>query len=113
MERWGLDTLGRFRDEVNDDRGALVHDAQLDECWGGLDSSDRQTAVLEVLRDYLGQISEKSAIPPEEIEISRRTVAEMNSGESCATTKDEWRIDLGERSEDARLQLVEATSWPR
>src|SRR5258706_3713866 len=99
MERRRLDAFGRFRDEVNDDSGALVRDAQLDECGGGLDGNDRQTAALEVLCDYLGQISELTAIPPEEIEISRRTVAKMNASESCSATENERRIDPRERSE--------------
>ncbi|HKO55672.1 MAG TPA: hypothetical protein VJ276_07310 [Thermoanaerobaculia bacterium] len=56
------------------------------------------------------QLFEPSAIPPEEIEISRRAVAEMNAGKSRSTTQHEWRLDIGERSEDARLQLIEPTS---
>lgn len=56
------------------------------------------------------QSSELIAIAPEQIEISRGSMSEMDTRERTAAAENERRVHSGERIEDSNLKLVESTA---
>jgi hypothetical protein len=67
--------------------------------------------VLEQdLFDGARQITELRAIPPEEIEIPRRAMLQVDADQSATTAQNERRLDARERFQHALLKRVELTA---
>jgi len=56
------------------------------------------------------QIPEIGTIPPEEIQIARRSVSQVDANQCRATAQYERRLNAAEHVEDAGLKLVEPTA---
>lgn len=110
LPRWWIEVIGRFRDEIDDDRSVCIAHPQLHERGTRPQRLHFQAGSYDALFNEARQLFQLRAIAPKEIEVACIPVPEIHAAESRPAAEDERRLDVRQRFEDARLNRAQLTA---